>query len=81
MQEFLEKQEGKKLKIKRICRGTFFILCSIGLIVCFYFICKLMFKMDNSLSGLISIILTIILALPAPTRTLWRKFVIEFNNK
>lgn len=81
MQEFLEKQERKKLKVKKICRGSLFILCSMAVIVCFYFACKLLFKMDNSLSGLISIILTIIIAIPSPIRILWKKFVIESNKK
>ncbi len=81
MQEFFENQERKKLQVKRVCRGTIFILCSIADILCFYFACKLLFKIDDSLSGLISIILTIALAIPTPVRTLWRKFVIECNKK
>lgn len=81
MQAFLDKQERKKLKVKRICRGIFFVLCLLIIIICFYFACKLLFKMDNSLSGLISIILTIVIAIPTPIRTLWKKFVIECNKK
>lgn len=80
IQTLLERDEQKKLFRKRIYRGFIFILCLTVVLVCFNFGFRLLFKLDSSLSGLISIILTVLLALPAPIRKLWKKFVIDCNK-
>ena len=80
IQTLIERDEQKKLIRKRIYRGFIFILCLAVVLVCFYFAFRLLFKLDSSLSGLISIILTVLLALPAPIRKLWKKFVIDCNK-
>lgn len=80
IQTLIERDEQKKLIRKRIYRGSIFILCLAVVLVCFYFGFRLLFKLDSSLSGLISIILTVLLALPAPIRKLWKKFVIDCNK-
>lgn len=79
IQIFIERDERKKLIRKRVYRGLIFILCLAAVLVGFYFAFKLLFKLDNSLSGLISIILTVLSALPAPIRKLWKKLVINCN--
>jgi len=81
IQSFLERDERKKLIRKRVCRGSIFILCLVIIFIGFYFACSLLFKLDDSLSGLISIILTVLLAILNPIRKLWRKFVIDCDKK
>lgn len=80
IQEFLENQARKKLRTKRIVKGSIFSLGLIIVIIGFCCACRLLFKIDNSLSGLISIILAIVLPLPMSIRTLWKKFVIGDNR-
>lgn len=77
IQSFLDRDDRKKLIRKRVCRSI--ILGLSVIVVGFYFAFKLLFKIDKSLSGLISIILTVLLAIPTPIRKLWRKFVIDCN--
>lgn len=81
IQSFLERDERKKLIRKRVCRGSIFTLCLVIIFIGFYFACSLLFKLDDSLSGLISIILTVLLAILNPIRKLWRKFVIDCDKK
>lgn len=79
IQEIVEQKEQRKLKAKRAGRIIFFTLILIVAVGCFFFACKWLFEMDDSLSGLISIILTVGLSAFTPIRDLWMKFVRDCN--
>lgn len=74
-QEIVEQNELRKLKAKKAGRIIIFISILVIALVCFFFACRFLFQTDNSVSGLVSIILTVMFSLLTPIRNLWMKFV------
>lgn len=79
IQEIVKQNEQKRIKAKKIGRSFIFGVVLIVAIICFFYACKFLFKLDDSLSGLISIILTVVLAVLTPIRNIWKKFVRNCN--
>lgn len=77
IQEIHGKEHDRKLKYKKMRRGGFMIIGIITVAIVLFLLLRQLFKIDNSVSGVISIILTIILAVipPLPINKLWRRMV------
>lgn len=77
IQDFIDLGNKRRLMIKKICRGIIFIACMLLILIAIFVVCLFIFHADRSISGVISIALTVLIAIFSHIKDLWKKFVVD----
>lgn len=77
LQELVDREKKQRLKLKQIVRAIVYIFVVFVLGVGIFLASIKIFQLDKSISGLISIILTIVPHLFGPLKRFWKRFVLD----
>ena len=75
--DFVERDRKKRIMIKRIVHGAAFVALIVILCALLFLAGRCLLKFDKSISGLISIAITIAFQFIPPIKKLWKKYVID----
>ena len=75
--DFVERDRKKRIMIKRIVHGAAFLALIVILCTLLFLAGRCLLKFDKSISGLISIAITIAFQFIPPIKKLWKKYVID----
>ena len=81
IQYFVDRDLKIRLIIKRIIHGMIFGVGMFLLCVLLFFAGRYLLMFDRSISGLVSIVLTLVFQFIPPVKQLWKKFVVDCQVK
>ena len=79
IQKQIDLRKKWKLNALRVGRGVVFVLGLLVITALIFVICRCIFNIDKSISGIVSILLTLVFQFFTPLKGLWKKFVVDYS--
>lgn len=78
---YINRDKKKRQTFHRVMRGLIFLIVLIIIAMLLFMGCSYLLKIDRSISGVISILLTLLFQFAKPMKRLWQRFVFEYQLK
>lgn len=78
---YVDRDRKRRVLLGKIRRGAIFVVALFVVALVMFACCRLLFKWDRSISGVISIVLTLVFQFLTPLKGLWSKFVTNYQIK